>query len=152
MKTFIKVIKTTIAVFSILFGLTAFFTLDNGQSITTLIIQVFFMILGVVVGIHLLISIYPELSDLSEFDEDNNSIFDEYDREIEELREHNLLLLDRYITFKSILKSNNVINDKNKENYPNIYHLIYEEDLVSGKTTIKEGSLEQIDRFKEIYN
>ena len=152
MKTIIKTIKTTIAIFSILFGLIAFFTLDNGQSITTLIIQVFFMILGVVVGIHLLLSTYPELADLSEFDGDNNSIFDEYDREIEELREQNLLLIDRYSTFKSILKSNNVINDKNKENYPNIYHLIYEEDLVSGKTTIKEDSLEQIDRFKEVYN
>ena len=152
MKTFIKVIKTTIAVFSILFGLTAFFTLDNGQSITTLIIQVFFMILGVVVGIHLLLSTYPELTDLSEFDEDNNSIFDEYDREIDELREHNLLLIKRYSTFKSILVSTNAINDSNKENYPNLYYLLYEEDLVGEKIKLEEPSLDEIDRFKENYN
>lgn len=152
MRTFIKTIKTITAVLMIIAGLTALFTIDNAQDITSLLVFTIIMVTGVTVGIYLLTSTYPELTDLSEFEGDANSIFDEYDREIEELRRENLLLIDRYITFKSIIKSSKAIDDKNKENYPNIYHLIYEEDLVCGKNTIKESSLEQIDRFKEIYN
>ena len=152
MKTFIKTIGTVISILLIVIGLTALFTIDNAQGITSLLMYVALMIIGITGGIYLLIYIYPELTDLSEFDGDNNSIFDEYEREIAELREHNLLLLDRYITFKSMLVSTNAINDSNKENYPNLYYLLYEEDLVGGENTIKEGSLEQIDRFKEIYN
>ncbi len=63
-----------------------------------------------------------------------------------------MLLIKRYSTFKSILVSTNAINDSNKENYPNLYYLLYEEDLVGGENTIKEGSLKELDRFKEIYN
>ena len=144
MKTFIKTIKTTLAVLSIILGLTALFTLDNGQSITTLIFQVFFMILGIVVGIGLLISSYPELSDLSEFEEADKRVFEEYEKELAELREHNLLLISRYITFKSILRTNKNIDESIKEKYPNLYHLIYVEDL-----TVTE---DELNRFKEVYN
>lgn len=140
MKTFIKTIKTITAVLMIIAGLTALFTIDNAQNITSLIGFVIVMVTGTVGGIYLLISTYPELTDLSEFEE-NSTILNDYEREIEELREHNLLLLDRYFTFKSILVSTNAINDSNKENYPNLYYLLYEEDLVGGENTIKEGSL-----------
>ena len=140
MKTFIKTIKTITAVLMIIAGLTALFTIDNAQDITSLIGFVIVMVTGTVGGIYLLISTYPELTDLSEFEE-NSTILNDYEREIEELREHNLLLLDRYITFKSIIKSSKAIDDSNKENYPNIYRLLYEEDLVGGDNTVKEGSL-----------
>ena len=141
MKTFIKTIGTIISILLIVLGLTALFTIDNAQGITGLIAYAAVMIISISGGIYLLTLMYPELTDLSEFDGDNNIIFDEYEREIAELREHNLLLLDRYITFKSILVSTNAINDSNKENYPNLYYLLYEEDLVGGETTIKESSL-----------
>ena len=151
MKTFIKTIKTITAVLMIITGLTALFTIDNAQNITSLIGFVIVMVTGTVGGIYLLISTYPELTDLSEFEE-NSTILNDYEREIEELREHNLLLIDRYITFKSIIKSSKVIDDKNKENYPNIYRLIYEEDLARERTKLQEPSLDELDRFKEIYN
>ena len=141
MRTFIKAIGTILSVSSIMIGLTALFTIDNAQGITSLLMYVALMIIGIAGGIYLLIYIYPELTDLSEFDGDNNSIFEEYEREIAELREHNILLLTRYMTFKSIIISSNAINEKNKENYPNLYYLFYEEDLVGGENTIKEGSL-----------
>ena len=152
MKTFIKTISTVISILLIVLGLTALFTIDNAQGITGLIAYAAVMILGISGGIYLLTLMYPELLDLSEFDEDNNSIFDEYEREIAELREHNILLLTRYMTFKSIIISSNAINEKNKENYPNLYRLLHEEDLVCGENTVNEGSLEQLNRFKEIYN
>lgn len=152
MKTFIKTIGTILSISAIVIGLTALFTIDNAQGLTGLITYAAIMIISISGGIYLLTLMYPELFDLSEFDEDNNSIFEEYEREIAELREHNLLLIDRYITFKSILASTNAINDSNKENYPNLYYLLYEEDLVGGETTIKESSLEQVNRFKEGYN
>ena len=148
MKTFIKTIKTITAVLMIIAGLTALFTIDNAQDITSLIGFVIVMVTGTVGGIFLLTSTFTELTDLSEFDGDNNSIFDEYEREIEELREHNLLLIKRYSTFKSILLSTNAINDSNKDKFPNLYYLLYEEDLVGGGNTIKESSLEQIDKVK----
>ena len=148
MKTFIKTIKTITAVLMIIAGLTALFTIDNAQGITSLIGFVIVMVTGVTGGIFLLTSTFPELTDLSEFDGDNNSIFEEYEREIAELREHNLLLITRYSTFKSLLVSSNAINDSNKENHPTLYYLLYEEDLVGGENTTKEGSLEQIDKVK----
>ena len=151
MKTFIKAIGTMLSVSSILIGLTALFTIDNAQGITSLILYVALMIIGIAGGIYLLIYIYPELTDLSEFD-GNSTILNDYEREIEELREHNLLLIDRYMTFKSIIKANKVLDDKDKEKYPYLYRLLYEEDLVCGVKSIKESSLEEIDRFKEIYN
>ena len=151
MRTFIKAIGTILSVSSIMIGLTALFTIDNAQGITSLLLYAMTMIMGFAGGIYLLIYIYPELTDLSEFEE-NSTILNDYEREIEELREHNLLLITRYSTFKSILITSNVINDSNKENYPNLYRLLYEEDLVCGVKSIKEPSLEEIDRFKEIYN
>ena len=141
MKTFIKTIGTILSISLIVIGLTALFTIDNANGLTGLIAYAAVMILGSSGGIYLLTLMYPELLDLSEFDGDNNSIFEEYEREIAELREHNLLLLNRYSTFKSILLSTNAINDSNKDKFPNLYYLLYEEDLVGGKNTIKEGSL-----------
>ena len=148
MKTFIKTIKTLIAVLMILAGLTVLFIIDNANDLMSLLTLAVIMVTGVVGGIAILVTTYPELLDLSEFDEDNNSIFDEYEREIAELREHNLLLITRYSTFKSLLVSSNAINDSNKENHPTLYYLLYEEDLVGGENTTKEGSLEQIDKVK----
>ena len=130
MKTIIKTIKTMTAVLMIIAGLLALFTIDNAQDITSLLLYVIIMIMGLAVGIYLLILTYPELTDLSEFEEETNSILKEYEKEIKELREENLLLIDRYIAFKSIIRSTKIINDSNKGNYPNIYRLIYEEDLV----------------------
>ena len=151
MKTFIKTIGTVISILLIVLGLTALFTIDNAQDITSLMVYAIVMIISISGGIYLLTLAFPELVDLSEFEE-NSTILNDYEREIEELREHNLLLLDRYITFKSILKSSKVIDDKNKENYPNIYRLIYEEDLVGERIKLQEPTLDKLDRFKEIYN
>ena len=142
MKTFIKAIGTILSVSSIMIGLTALFTIDNAQGITSLLMYVALMIIGIAGGIYLLIYIYPELTDLSEFDDKSLNSLEECQKELEELREHNLLLITRYSTFKSILVSTNAINDSNKENYPNLYYLLYEEDLVGGENTIKEGSLD----------
>ena len=141
MKTIIKTIGTVISIALIVIGLTALFTIDNAQGITGLIAYAAVMIISISGGIYLLTLMYPELLDISEFDGNNNSIFEEYEREIAELREHNLLLITRYSTFKSILLSTNAINDSNKDKFPNLYYLLYEEDLVSGENTIKEGSL-----------
>ena len=152
MKTFIKTIRTITAVLIIMVGLTALFTIDNAQNITTLIGFVMVMVIGVVGGIAILVTTYPELTDLSEFDDKSLKSLEDCQVELDILREHNILLLTRYMTFKSIIISSNVVNEKNKENYPNLYHLLYEEDLVCGKNTIKESSLEQVERFKEGYN
>lgn len=152
MKTFIKTIRTMTAVLMIVAGLLALFTIDNAEGITTLIAFAIVMLLGVIGGVYLLYSTYPELADLSEFEGDTISMLKDYEREIDELRNHNLLLSDRYMTFKSIIKSTKIINEDNNEKYPNLYKLIYEEDLVGERTKLQEPSLEQIDRFKEIYN
>ena len=141
MKTIIKTIGTTISVLLTVIGLTALFTIDNANGITGLIAYAAVMIISISGGIYLLTLMYPELLDISEFDGDNNSIFEEYEREIAELREHNLLLITRYMTFKSIIISSNVVNDSNKDKFPNLYYLLYEEDLVGGENTIKESSL-----------
>ena len=152
MKTLIKAIGTILSVSSIMIGLTALFTIDNAQGITSLLMYVALMIIGIAGGIYLLIYIYPELTDLSEFEEETNSILEDYEREIDELREENLLLIDRYITFKSIIRSSNAIDESNKEKYANLYRLIYEEDLVGEKIKLQEPTLDELDRFKEIYN
>ena len=65
MKTFIKTIKTITAVLMIIAGLTALFTIDNAQDITSLIGFVIVTVTGIAGGIYLLIYIYPELTDLS---------------------------------------------------------------------------------------
>ena len=152
MRTFIKAIGTILSVSSIMIGLTALFTIDNAQGITSLLMYVALMIIGIAGGIYLLIYIYPELTDLSEFEGDTISILEDYEREIKELREENLLLIDRYITFKSIIKSSNAIDESNKEKYANLYRLIYEEDLVGERIKLQEPTLDELDRFKEIYN
>ena len=141
MRTFIKAIGTILSVSSIMIGLTALFTIDNAQGITSLLLYAMTMIIGIAGGIYLLIYIYPELTDLSEFDDKSLNSLEECQKELEELREHNILLITRYLTFKSILVSTNAINASNKENFPNLYYLLYEEDLVGGENTIKEGSL-----------
>ena len=144
MKTFIKTIGTVISILLIVIGLIALFTIDNAQGLTGLITYAAIMIISISGGVYLLTLMYPELTDLSEFDEDNNSIFEEYEREIAELREHNILLLDRYITFKSVLKSHKSADYSDMILYPNLYYLIYVEDLA-----VTEDELE---RFKEVYN
>ena len=141
MKTFIKTIKTITAVLMILAGLTVLFIIDNANDLMSLLTLAVIMVTGVVGGIAILVTTYPELIDLSEFEE-NSTILNDYEREIAELREHNLLLITRYSTFKSLLVSSNAINDSNKENHPTLYYLLYEEDLVGGENTTKEGSLE----------
>ena len=152
MKTFIKTIRTITAVLMIVAGLTVLFIIDNANDLTTLLTLAVIMVAGVVGGIAILVTTYPELIDLSEFDDKSLNSLEECQKELEELREHNLLLIDRYITFKSIIKASNGIDESNKEKYPNLYRLIYEEDLVGERTKLQEPTLEQIDRFKEIYN
>lgn len=152
MKTFIKLIKTITAVLMIIAGLTALFTIDNAQDITSLIGFVIVMVTGVTGGIFLLTSTYPELTDLSEFDGDTNSIFDEYDREIEELRRENLLLIDRYSKFRAIIRASGDIDAVNKDRFPHLYRIIYEEDLRLDGNRIEGEVNDELDRFKEIYN
>ena len=151
MKTIIKTIKTMTAVLMIIAGLLALFTIDNAQDITSLMVYAIVMIMGISGGIYLLILTYPELADLSEFEE-TNSILKEYEKEIKELREENLLLINRYMTFKSIIRSSNAIDESNKEKYPNLYYIFYEEDLARERTKLQEPTLDELDRFKEIYN
>ena len=151
MKTFIKTIKTITAVLMILAGLTVLFIIDNANDLTTLLTLAVIMVSGVVGGIALLVTTYPELIDLSEFDDKSLNSLEDCQRELDELREHNLLLIDRYITFKSLIKSH-IFTDSDMIKYPNLYNLIYVEDLVCEKTNSQEPSLDELDRFKEIYN
>ena len=152
MKTFIKTIRTMTAVLMIVAGLLALFTIDNAEGITTLIAFAIVMLLGVIGGVYLLYSTYPELADLSEFDDKSLNSLEECQKELEELREHNLLLINRYITFKSIIRSSNAIDESTKIKYPNLYYIFYEEDLARERTKLQEPSLDELDRFKEIYN
>ena len=107
MKTFIKTIRTITAVLMIIAGLTALFTIDNAQDITSLIGFVIVMVTGTVGGIYLLISTYPKLTDLSEFEE-SNSILKDYDDELESLRKDNLRLIKRISRLRSIILYNNI--------------------------------------------
>ena len=152
METFIKTIRTITAVLMILAGLTVLFSIDNANDLTTLLTLAVIMVTGVVGGIAVLVSTYPELVDLSEFDDKSLNSLEDCQQELAILREHNLLLINRYITFKSILKSHKSADYSDITKYPNLYHLIYVEDLVCWKNTVKEGSLEQLNRFKEVYN
>ena len=107
MKTFIKTIGTILSVSSIMIGLTALFTIDNAQGITSLLMYAALMIIGIAGGIYLLIYIYPELTDLSEFEE-SNSILKDYDDELEQLRKDNLRLIKRISRLRSIILYNNI--------------------------------------------
>ena len=107
MKTIIKAIGTLLSVSSIMIGLTALFTIDNAQGITSLIGFVIVMVTGTVGGIYLLIYIYPDLTDLSEFEE-SNSILKDYDDELEQLRKDNLRLIKRISRLRSIILYNNI--------------------------------------------
>ena len=150
MKTFIKTIRTITAVLMILAGLTVLFIIDNADDLMSLLTLAVIMVTGIVGGIAILVTTYPSLLDLSEFDDKSLKALEDCQVELDILREHNILLLDRYITFKSILKSSKAIDDKNKENYPNIYRLIYEEDLVGERIKLQEPTLDELDRLKEI--
>ena len=141
MKTFIKTISTVISILLLALGLTALFTIDNAQGITGLIAYTLVMIISISRGIYLLTLMYPELLDLSEFEE-GQTIIDDYEQELADLREHNMLLIDRYIIFKSLIKANNVVNDSTKELFPNLYRLLYEEDLAKGGTKVQETTLD----------
>ena len=107
MKTIIKAIGTILSVSSIMIGLTALFTIDNAQGITSLLMYVALMIIGIAGGIYLLIYIYPELTDLSEFEE-SNSILKDYDAELESLRKDNLRLIKRISRLRGIILYNNI--------------------------------------------
>ena len=152
MKTFIKTIRTINAVLMILAGLTVLFIIDNANDLTTLLTSAVIMVAGVVGGIAILVKTYPELTDLSEFDDKSLNSLEECQVELDELREYNKLLLHRYITFKSIIKSSKALDESAKLKYPSLYYIFYEEDLVCGKTNSQEPSLDELDRFKEIYN
>ena len=151
MKTIIKTIKTITAVLMIVAGLTVLFILDNANDLMTLLTLAIIMITGVAGGIAILVTTYPELTDLSEFEVDIR-ILEEYEKEIEELREENLLLLDRYNTLKNIIKTVKFVEKQDKEKYPNLYHIIYEEDLRVKGNRLKKEVNDELDRFKEIYN
>ena len=151
MKTFIKTIKTMTAVLMIIAGLLALFTIDNAQSVTALIVFATIMVSGIAGGLYLLYSIYPDLSDLSGFERDIR-ILEEYEKEIEELREENLLLLDRYSTLKGLVQGSGYITKEDKVKHPNIYRIVYEEDLLVEGNKLKEEVNDELDRFKEIYN
>ena len=148
MKTLIKTIRTITAVLMIMAGLTVLFILDNANDLMSLLTLAVIMVTGVVGGIAILVTTYPELTDLSEFDDKSLNALEECQQELDILREHNLLLIDRYITFKSLIIASNVVNDSNKDKFPNLYRLLYEEDLVCGGTKVKEATLEQIDKVK----
>ena len=87
MKTIIKTTKTIVAIVSLLFSLTVLFTLDNFNDITTLIGLAVSMIIGFAIGISLLINIYPD--NFNE-EEEEETIYDEYEREIEVLKSKEL--------------------------------------------------------------
>ena len=140
MRTFIKTIRTITAVLMILAGLTVLFIIDNANALSTLLSLAVIMVTGVVGGIAILVKTYPELTDLSEFDDKSNNSIEDCQRELDELREHNLLLIDRYITFKSLVKAYNAVDGGDITKYPHLYHLIYEEDLVFRKTNSQEPS------------
>ena len=144
MRTFIKTIRTITAVLMILAGLLALFTIDNAQDITSLLLYAMTMIIGFAGGIYLLILTYPELTDLSEFDDKSLNSLEDYQKELEVLRERNQLLISRYLTFKGILKSYISTDDSDRTAYPNLYHLIYVEDL--------SDTEEELERVKEGYN
>ena len=69
MKAIIKTIRTTTAVLMIIAGLTVLFIIDNANDLTTLLTLAVIMVAGVVGGIAILVNTYPELTDLSEFDD-----------------------------------------------------------------------------------
>ena len=144
MKAIIKTIRTITAILMILAGLTVLFIIDNADDLMSLLTLAVIMVTGVVRGIAILVTTYPELADLSEFDDKSLNSLEECQKELEELRKYNLLLITRYLTFKSILKSHKSADYSNMTKYPNLYHLIYVEDL-----TVTE---EELERFKEVYN
>ena len=144
MRTFIKTIRTITAVLMILAGFTGLFIIDNANDLMSLLTLAVIMVTGVAGGIAILVNTYPSLLDLSEFDEKALNSLEDCQKELELLREHNLLLINRYITFKSILKSHKSADYSDRTLYPNLYHLIYVEDLA--------GTEDELDRFKEGYN
>ena len=130
MKTFIKTSRTITAVLMIVAGLTVLFTIDTANDLTTLLTLAVIMVAGIAGGIAILVTTYPELIDLSEFDDKSLNSLEECQKELEELREHNLLLINRYIIFKNILKSHNSADYRYMTAYPMLYDMIYVEDLV----------------------
>ena len=91
MKTIIKIFKTIVAIMSLLFALTVLFTLDNFNDITTLIGLSVSMIIGFVVGISLLINIYPSyFVEEYDYEDEINKTINEYKKEIEVLRSKEL--------------------------------------------------------------
>ena len=144
MRTFIKTIKTITAILMILAGLTVLFIIDNANDLMSLLTLAVIMVTGIVGGIAILVTTYPSLLDLSEFDDKSLKSLEDCQEELELLREHNLLLINRYLTFKSILKSHKSADYSDMISYPKLYHLLYVEDLSVTK--------DELDRFEEVYN
>ena len=119
MKTIIKTFKTIVAIVSLLFALTVLFTINNFNDITTLIGLAVSMIIGFAIGISLLINIYP---DSFNEEEEEETIYDEYEREIEVLRSKEL----EYINFLVKIRDNYTLND------------LFKEDINSNIKRIKE--------------
>ena len=152
MKTLVKTIKTSIAIILIVIGLVIFFTLENIETITSLVMYVVIMLITFIGGIVLLTSVNPELTDLSEFEDLHDETFKAYEEELEGLREENIKLIDRYYTLRAILRNYNVINSNNQERYPNLFHIIYVENLRVDGVRIKESTELELERFKEMYD
>ena len=152
MKTLVKTIKTSIAIILIVIGLVIFFTLENIETITSLVMYVVIMLITFIGGIILLTSVNPELKDLSEFEDLHDETFKAYEEELEALREENIVLIDRYYTLRAILRNYNVINSNNQERFPNLFHIIYVENLKVDVVRIKESTELELERFKEMYD
>ena len=152
MKTFIKTIRTITAVLMILAGLTVLFILDNANDLITLLTLAVIMVTGVVGGIVILVTTYPSLLDLSEFDDKSLNSLEECKQKLDLLRKENILLIDRYLTFKCLLQGSGYITKEDKIKHPSLYYSVYEEDLAEKITEFKEEDDDELDRFKEIYN
>ena len=148
----IKTIKTIIAIILIVVGLVIFFTLENIETITSLIMYVVIMLTTFIGGIMLLTSVNPELTDLSEFEDLHEETYNAYEDELAALREQNLILIDRYATLKTLLRHYNVINSNNQDRFPNLFNIIHVENLRVDGVRIKESTELELERFKEMYD
>ena len=152
MKTLVKTIKTIIAIILIVIGLVIFFTLENMETITSLVMYVVIMLITFIGGIILLTSVNPELTDLFEFEDLHEETYKNYEDELEALREQNLLLIDRYTTLRAILRNYNVINSNNQDRFPNLFNIIHIENLKTDGVRVKETTELELERFKELYD
>ena len=93
MKTIFTVIKTIIAIGSILAGLTALFTIDNANGVTSLLFWAFTIIAGLGVGITILITTFPKYFNDDEENNDGKTALTE--RYTELIEEHTQVISDK---------------------------------------------------------